>query len=118
MSLCSMCYQNRETKPLYVGGPPPTKIATDVCRGCAMQVEKALNFISFRGYIVDLVRQPHLWSDAMDEQLTRIADPEATSGGNGLVGGESTQEVQPTEPIEAPLPPQGDLAPKSGPKKA
>lgn len=69
MALCSMCFQQRNVAPLYVGGPPPVKVAESVCRGCTMGIEKALNYISFRGFIIDLVRAPHLWSDAVDASL-------------------------------------------------
>ena len=69
MSLCSMCFQQRNTSPLWVGGPPVTKVAEDVCRGCAMSIEKAFNYISFRGYTVQLVRSPKMWSDAVDDEL-------------------------------------------------
>ena len=83
MALCSMCYQARNTAPLYVGGPPAIQVASSVCRGCSMQVEKALNYISFRGFIVDLVRAPQLWSDAEDASLR----------GDGLGSGEITADA-------------------------
>ena len=104
MALCSMCFQQRTTSPLYVG-ERSVKVAEQVCRGCTMGIEKALNYISFRGFIVDLVRAPHLWSDAEDSRLRGEGD------GSGLDGSASAEE-----PHTDPVPPVDDLPPKSAPK--
>ena len=113
MSLCSMCFQQRTTSPLYVG-EHSVKVAEQVCRGCTMGIEKAINYISFRGFIVDLIRAPHLWSDAEDSRLRGEGD------GSGL--GESTLSPTdaPTEltgPAEAGDDPPDDPTTTPPPKK-
>lgn len=108
MALCSMCFQQRTVAPLYVGGPPTVKVAESVCRGCTMGIEKALNYISFRGFVLELVRAPHLWSDAVDAELR--------GEGEGARVPEPSPDQPPeasTGPTEAPSTTQPDHAPRS-----
>lgn len=113
MALCSMCFQQRNTAPLYIG-ERHIKVAQDVCRGCTMGIEKALNYISFRGYIIDLIRSPHLWSDAVDDELRgEGSGPDPEPSPDGLSPGMKAIIESPTAPSEA----EGDAKGTSRGKK-
>lgn len=105
MARCSMCYRERgnQMSPIVPGSPP-------ICKGCTMDVDRTLGFLSMHGYGLshDLEQGELHLINLNTGEVHRTTWDSIGQAGQGLeMAGELGVQLADDQPGKPPKPPKG-----------